>query len=233
MIAKAVYDACAGEDGLIEDPGQCEFEPDEPAVPGRRRPGLPDRRRGRDAGEVVRRPKQQQRRADLSGVPLGSEPYWAFWLALERRGDLARRTRRPSRHELRFYGFAEDPGPDYDVADFDFDKDPERLAPDLRQPRGERHRPVEVQGARRQAPDLPGPGGRRRAARGDAAVVRGADQGHGRRGRRPRSSRACSWSRHGPLRRPVRSRRAPHAASTRCRRSRSGSRRACRPRASS
>ena len=30
MIAKAVYDACAGEDGLIEDPAQCQFKPSEP-----------------------------------------------------------------------------------------------------------------------------------------------------------------------------------------------------------
>ena len=29
--------------------------------------------------------------------------------------------------ELRHYSFAEDPGPGYDVADFDFDKDPERM----------------------------------------------------------------------------------------------------------
>ena len=28
---------------------------------------------------------------------------------------------------LRYTGFTEDPGPDYDVADFDFDKDPELL----------------------------------------------------------------------------------------------------------
>ena len=31
---KAVYDACAGEDGLIEDPGQCRFKPDSLECPG-------------------------------------------------------------------------------------------------------------------------------------------------------------------------------------------------------
>jgi hypothetical protein len=34
MIIEAVYNACAGEDGLIEDPGQCQFEPADTACAG-------------------------------------------------------------------------------------------------------------------------------------------------------------------------------------------------------
>ena len=35
MIVEAVYDACAGEDGLIEDPGQCRVQASEPCVRAR------------------------------------------------------------------------------------------------------------------------------------------------------------------------------------------------------
>ena len=84
MIAKAVYDACAGEDGLIEDPGQCQFEPSEPGSAQARRPGLPDRRRGRDRSRNgTRGPRTASGEQIYPGLPLGSEPYWSCWLALE------------------------------------------------------------------------------------------------------------------------------------------------------
>ena len=47
MIAKAVYDACAGEDGLIEDPAAMRVSSQRACDVHRRgRPGMPDRRRG-------------------------------------------------------------------------------------------------------------------------------------------------------------------------------------------
>ena len=61
------------------------------------------------------------------GEPLGSEPHWSFWLGLEDEKTW-RADKEALKHTLRFYGFAEDPGPDYDVDNFDFDKDPQILA---------------------------------------------------------------------------------------------------------
>jgi feruloyl esterase len=61
-----------------------------------------------------------------AAVPLGSEPYWYLWL-----------TGKPGGgglipgfnvNFLRYMAFAEDPPQDYTAADFDFDKDPPRLA---------------------------------------------------------------------------------------------------------
>ena len=60
------------------------------------------------------------------GMPLGSEPYWSRWHALDDQQSW-RDDKAAVEDELRHYSFAEDPGPDYDVADFDFDKDPERM----------------------------------------------------------------------------------------------------------
>jgi feruloyl esterase len=126
MIAKAVYDACAGEDGLIEDPGRCGFKPASLQCKGADGPDC------LTAGEVqtldkwYAGPRNSSGEQIFPGVPLGSEPYWSFWLSGEDeetwRGD-----KEAIQHTLRFYGFAEDPGPDYDVVNFDFDKDPQRL----------------------------------------------------------------------------------------------------------
>ena len=63
---EAVYDACAGEDGLIEDPAQCRFEPDSLECQGA------DAANCLTAAEVRAREwyggaKDQSGRADLSG----------------------------------------------------------------------------------------------------------------------------------------------------------------------
>ena len=126
MIAKAVYDACAGEDGLIEDPGQCQFQPSSLACRGADSPDCLTAVEIQTLEKWYAGPRNSQGQQIYPGVPLGSEPYWSSWLSGEDeeswRGD-----KTAIEDTLRFYGFAEDPGPNYDVINFDFDKDPQRL----------------------------------------------------------------------------------------------------------
>ena len=125
MIAKAVYDACAGDDGLIDDPAQCEFEPSSLACQGVDGPDC------LTAAEIETLEKwyggatNSKGEQIYPGVPLGSEPYWSESLAYEDGdGALALADMARDRNYLRYIGFVEDPGPGYEV---DFDKDPERL----------------------------------------------------------------------------------------------------------
>jgi Tannase and feruloyl esterase len=126
MIAEAVQAACAGEDGLIDDPRQCKFEPkslqcqsgDGPDCLNTAEVGMLEKWYGptkNSMGEQI-----------YPSLPLGSEPYWNFWMALEDE-ESWREDRAALNDTIRYTGFPYDPGPEYDVADFDFDKDPERL----------------------------------------------------------------------------------------------------------
>ena len=148
MLAEAVSDACAGEDGLIEDPAQCQFKPASLAC------------QGADAADCLTAAEIQviekwyggartsQGEQIYPGLPLGSERYWSRWHGLEDEQSW-RADKAAVEDELRHYSFAEDPGSGYDVADFDFDKDPKRMVQGYSRHGGERHGPVEVQGARR------------------------------------------------------------------------------------
>jgi Tannase and feruloyl esterase len=126
MLVEAVYDACDGADGLIEDPAQCQFEPDDLACAG------PGGSNCLTAAEVETLEKWYAGPSDGSGgqiypgAPLGSEPYWSLWRALEDE-QTWQADKAAVEAELRHYSFSEDLGPDYDVTDFDFDKDPERM----------------------------------------------------------------------------------------------------------
>ncbi len=126
MLAKAVYAACAGEDGLIEEPARCGFTPVSLACQGADGPDCLNAAEVQTLEKWYSGPEDSSGRQIYPGLPFGSEPYWSFWLALEDeeswRGDKA-----AVEEILRFYGFPEDPGPDYDVANFDFDRDPARM----------------------------------------------------------------------------------------------------------
>ena len=126
MLAEAVYDACAGEDGLIEDPAQCQFEPADIACAGADGPNCLTAAEVETLGKWYAGPSNSSGEQIYPGVPLGSEPYWSRWHGLEDE-QTWRDDKAALEDELRHYSFAEDPGPDYDVADFDFDKDPERM----------------------------------------------------------------------------------------------------------
>jgi Tannase and feruloyl esterase len=126
MIAEAVQAACAGEDGLIDDPQQCNFEPKTLHC------GSVDGPRCLTAAEVETLEKWYGPAKNSTGeqiypgLPLGSEPYWNFWMALEDE-ESWREDSAALKDTLRHTGFTEDPGSHYDVAHFDFDKDPELL----------------------------------------------------------------------------------------------------------
>jgi Tannase and feruloyl esterase len=127
MIANAVYDACAGEDGLIEDPRRCGFKPASLQCKGADAPDCLTAAEVQTLEKWYAGPSNSSGEQIFPGVPLGSEPYWSFWLSGEDeetwRGD-----KEAIQHTLRFYGFAGDPGVQYDVINFDFDKDPQVLA---------------------------------------------------------------------------------------------------------
>jgi feruloyl esterase len=124
MIAKAVQVACAGEDGLVDDPGACGFQPESLSCQGA---DGPDCLTAAEV-EVLRKwyggPHDSRGQRIYPGVPFGSEPYWGFWLALESE-ESWREDKASIEAQLRYHGLPEDPGPDYDIAGFDFDKDPE------------------------------------------------------------------------------------------------------------
>jgi feruloyl esterase len=126
MLAKAVYSACAGRSGLISDPRQCHFQPETLQC---------DRNNSKECltaleVEVLRKlyggAKSSQGVRLYDGLPYGSEPYWDSWV-MGKNDDDWRAKITGLKDNLRFYGFDDDPGPDYNVLDFDFDKDPMRL----------------------------------------------------------------------------------------------------------
>ena len=126
MIAKAVYDACAGEDGLIDDPKQCNFQPRNLQCEGTDGPECLTAAEVETLEKWYGPTKNSMGDQIYPGLPLGSEPYWNFWMALED-DESWREDRAALKEDLRYTGFTEDPGPNYDVANFDFDKDPELL----------------------------------------------------------------------------------------------------------
>jgi hypothetical protein len=126
MLSQAVYDACAGEDGLIEDPGSCQFAPADVACAGADGPNCLTAAEVETIGKWYAGPSNSSGKQIYPGLPRGSELYWPRWHGLKDEPSW-RDDKAAAEDELRHYSFAEDPGPDYDVIDFDFDKDPERM----------------------------------------------------------------------------------------------------------
>jgi hypothetical protein len=126
MIVERVYDACAGEDGLIEDPGQCQFEPRDIACAGADGPKCLTAAEVETLEKWYAGPSNSNGEQIYPGLPLGSEPHWLLWRGLEDE-QTWRADKTGVEADLRHYAFAEDPGSDYDVADFDFAKDPDRM----------------------------------------------------------------------------------------------------------
>lgn len=61
----------------------------------------------------------------VSGLALGSEPFWKLWLLGKTNEPLDELLN--SESMLRYISFKEDPGEQYSVFDFDFDKDPNKM----------------------------------------------------------------------------------------------------------
>ena len=126
MLPKAVYAACAGADGLIEDPGPCRFEPKSLQCPGADGPDCLTAAEVRTLEAWYGGPKNSKGEQVYPGVAKGSEPYWSIWLTAENEEDW-QAGKRTAEYILRFYGLGEDPGPGYDVRSFDLERDVERL----------------------------------------------------------------------------------------------------------
>ncbi len=126
MIGEAVYDACAGKDGLIEKPDQCAFEPESLECNGVNGPECLTTAEVQTLNKFYKGPTTSDGVQLYPGIPLGSAPYWSFWLGLENE-QAWKENKSAWIDELHYYGFSQDPGPEYDVADFDFDKDPPQI----------------------------------------------------------------------------------------------------------
>lgn len=133
LIAEAVVSACDARDGradgLIDDPRNCDWQPSSLAC------GSETAANCLTAAEVDVLDKWYAGPRDAAGrqlypggIPRGSEPHWPLWLT-GKPGD-----RTPglvplfALDFLRYMAFADDPGETYRVQDFDFERDPPRLA---------------------------------------------------------------------------------------------------------
>jgi feruloyl esterase len=135
MIAKAAYATCADEGGLIADPMSCHFQPRSLQCQGAA---------GQDcltAAEVsvVERwyagPTTSTGEQITPGFARGTELYWTEWP-----NGADEKTWRVYKtmfdDGLRYYGFVQDPGSNYSVDQFDFDRDPALLVAGLNRDAG-------------------------------------------------------------------------------------------------
>ena len=134
LIKDAVYEACDGldglEDGLIDDPRVCEFDPTILKCKSEERTGCLTNEQVETLQMWYSKPKDSTGRALYSdGVPLGSEPYWYLWITGQttERGQSKGIAMQINEELLRYAAFEEDPGEHYTGLDFDFDKDPARI----------------------------------------------------------------------------------------------------------
>jgi feruloyl esterase len=132
LIINSVYQACDSLDGLkdnlISDPSACDFDP-ESLICGQ------DENDGCLTAEQIETLKAwyggPKNSAGVQlypgGIPLGSEPFWNRWIigGTEKIDDDL--VGQVSLEFFRYMAFQEDPGENYSLFDFDFDKDPPRL----------------------------------------------------------------------------------------------------------
>ncbi len=129
MIGEAVQKACGNADGLIEDPASCSFTPkqlqctagDAPDCLTTEEVGVLDRwyMDARDSKGEVLYP---------GAIPKGSERFWPVWLTGDEKGTPAL-VPVFGRDFVRYMAFPDDPGENYSILQFDFDKDPARMRP--------------------------------------------------------------------------------------------------------
>ena len=127
LLADAVAHACGDADGLVDDPRRCAFAPAALQCKGA---DAPDCLTGAEtavlqkwyAGPTDRRGVQLY----PGGLPLGSEANWPLWET--GLGKLPPILPLFGQEFLRYMAFEPDAGPRYKIADFDFDRDPARMA---------------------------------------------------------------------------------------------------------
>ena len=131
LIRKAVYDACDHldgiEDGLISDPRVCQFDPATLACEGDETDSCLTSIQVNTLIKMYDGPRDSAGRQLYAGLPLGSEPYWVRWVVGKTADGSDDFSLRHSLQFFRYMAFLEDPGLQYTLADFDFDRDPQRI----------------------------------------------------------------------------------------------------------
>ena len=133
LIAKAVLETCDGidgqRDGLIDDPRRCDWQPAQLQCKGT---AAADCLTAREIG-VLEHWYMPVTGGDgriqyPGGVPKGSEPYWPVWLSGIPGSNAPALAGRFGTDFLRYMAFVPDAGENFDVRNYDFDRDPPRLA---------------------------------------------------------------------------------------------------------
>ena len=128
LIRDAVSRQCGDATGLVVDPAACTFKPASLICTA----GQNSECLSAAEAEVLEKwyaGAKNSRGEQLfpGGLPKGSEPYWPLWVTgLEPAG--GKLIYSFGIDFLRYMAFQDDPGERYRAADFDFDKDPPRLA---------------------------------------------------------------------------------------------------------
>ncbi|MBM3554722.1 MAG: tannase/feruloyl esterase family alpha/beta hydrolase [Alphaproteobacteria bacterium] len=132
LIRDAAVKQCDAKDGLadglISDPGSCDFDPSSLVCKSGQTEGCLSEAEAKVVGKWYGGPKNSRgEQVYPGGLPKGSEPYWPLWLTgLEPAG--GKLIYAFGQDFLRYMAFQDDPGERYGAKDFDFDKDPARLA---------------------------------------------------------------------------------------------------------
>ena len=131
LVETAAYEACDGRDGardgVIADPRQCDFKPSALLC----RAGQNSECLLQAEVDVVDKwykgpTDSRGRQLYPGGIPVGSEPHWPRWLT----GTGTAPAILPlfGQDFLRYMAFEPAAGPAYRITDFDFEKDPSRMA---------------------------------------------------------------------------------------------------------
>jgi pimeloyl-ACP methyl ester carboxylesterase len=132
LIAEAVYSACDEvdglKDGLIETPYDCEFELEDLLCDDLQKQNCLTRRQVETVKAWYEGAKNSvSKQLYLGGFPLGSEPFWQRWITGQTEEASDNSFTQLSTNFLRYMAFQEDPGDSYNITDFNFDLDPQRL----------------------------------------------------------------------------------------------------------
>jgi feruloyl esterase len=130
LAQEAVYRHCDGgdglEDGLIDDPRECSFDPASLQCRDDDQTDCLSPAQVETLRAWYGGPRNSAGESLYPGIPFGSEPYWGLWLTGTGGGDPGVLPRAAGKY-LRYMAFREDAGEAYELADFDLDRDPERL----------------------------------------------------------------------------------------------------------
>jgi Tannase and feruloyl esterase len=133
LVAKAVLEACDGidgqRDGLIDDPRRCDWQPARLQCQGAAGVDCLTAQEVDVLDHWYRPVTGGDGRIQYpGGVPKGSEPFWPVWLSGIPGSKDPALAERFGNDFVRYMAFAPDAGPAFDVRQYDFDRDPPRLA---------------------------------------------------------------------------------------------------------